>query len=634
MPTKAEKSIVKHTNWSINSGRSVPALCALVAAALPLASPAAVLDVAVSFDHRIVEEALVQQVFTGPDRTAEVFADAIRCNTLVLSDPRVSGGENGRLLLVTDVQANVGTHFAGKCRFSRTWNGVVETEQSAQLRPGVPVVVFRTVDSRLLRADDGENALPRFMEGWMRDYVYPRLDGVSIDLSPAISGIEELLSLVLTDPAGLPGTQSPLPQSVTLAGVHLAPEALVATLSLNVPDVSPDWPPADERPLTDAELAAWDANWQAWDAFATWMIKALGSSTGPELTRALAETLLEARYELRDALARDDRSRDPVRELFLKTWSRLAPLLHDKNLPVPGGEALRFASFVGAGDALQALDQLAPHLGMSISQDALRSMARMISPSASDADLTYDTTVDLELRALLGLGPALAATPSPPESRGRPIHRLLGWLISSAHAAQIDPKLIKRLNSWIPARPEIDSYLQAMGRLLDAIAEDEHDLGKVPDEFLAIYDPLLRATAWQESCWRQNVERDGEIEPIRSSAGSVGLMQINMHVWRGVYDIDQILSDVGYSARAGNEILVHYLVDYAIRKNEHEVTGEANNLARATYAMYNGGPRHLKRYREAKTSPSLKKIDGAFWAKYRAIGREGPPAVRPCLAGG
>jgi hypothetical protein len=110
-------------------------------------------------------------------------------------------------------------------------------------------------------------------------------------------------------------------------------------------------------------------------------------------------------------------------------------------------------------------------------------------------------------------------------------------------------------------------------------------------------------------------------------------MQINVHVWRGVYDIDAVNSDISYNARAGNEILVHYLVDYALRKKENEVTDTPDSLARATYAVYNGGPRHLKRYRNPDTSDSLKKIDELFWQKYRAMKSEGTQAVKQCLVG-
>ena len=62
----------------------------------------------------------------------------------------------------------------------------------------------------------------------------------------------------------------------------------------------------------------------------------------------------------REALARDERERDPVRALFLRTWERLAPLVEDLQLAVPGGQALRYATFVSAGNALQALDAELP----------------------------------------------------------------------------------------------------------------------------------------------------------------------------------------------------------------------------------------------------------------------------------
>jgi hypothetical protein len=123
--------------------------------------------------------------------------------------------------------------------------------------------------------------------------------------------------------------------------------------------------PAHER------AAAWDAAWQDWDGFATWLVKTLALQARPALSAALAETLLEARYDLRDALARDERDRDPVRELFLKSWERLAPLVQDLQPDLPGGQALRYAAFVGAGDAA-SLDLLAPHLGLRFDRNALR----------------------------------------------------------------------------------------------------------------------------------------------------------------------------------------------------------------------------------------------------------------------
>lgn len=58
--------------------------------------------------------------------------------------------------------------------------------------------------------------------------------------------------------------------------------------------------------------------------------------------------------------------------------------------------------------------------------------------------------------------------------------------------------------------------------------------------------------------------------------------------------------------------------------------GPRLSLARAAYAVYNGGPSHLRRYREVDTKPSLKKIDAAFWEKYQTIRKTGPSAVWVC----
>jgi soluble lytic murein transglycosylase-like protein len=134
-----------------------------------------------------------------------------------------------------------------------------------------------------------------------------------------------------------------------------------------------------------------------------------------------------------------------------------------------------------------------------------------------------------------------------------------------------------------------------------------------------MFKPLVLATAWQESCWRQFVEQGGKYVPINSGTGSVGIMQVNQHVWRGFYDVSGLHWDIGYNARAGAEILHHYLVDYAIVRDEHIKTGDIQNLARATYAMYNGGPQEMVRYRSADTPASLRAIDEAFWDKYQTI---------------
>ena len=172
-----------------------------------------------------------------------------------------------------------------------------------------------------------------------------------------------------------------------------------------------------------------------------------------------------------------------------------------------------------------------------------------------------------------------------------------------------------------------------MAALLHDSAAQVFARGKLGPERRDLFERLVLATAWQESCWRQYVRRKGAVAPLRSSVGALGLMQVNPHVWRGFYAVDGLSWSIGYNARAGSEILLHYLRDYAIARGE-ETAGGPDALARASYALYHGGPSHLTRYRQPKRwRPALVAVDRAFHAKFREVvaGRE--LAVRECFAG-
>jgi len=119
---------------------------------------------------------------------------------------------------------------------------------------------------------------------------------------------------------------------------------------------------------------------------------------------------------------------------------------------------------------------------------------------------------------------------------------------------------------------------------------------------------------------------------MESSTGDVGLMQINLRVWKGLYDRHGLNWDIVYNARAGTDILEHYLINYALRHREHETTGKVDNLARSTYAAYNGGPRQYDRYRRAAKSAGVD-VDAIFYEKYQAIKGGNDLAVKGCYVG-
>jgi hypothetical protein len=250
-------------------------------------------------------------------------------------------------------------------------------------------------------------------------------------------------------------------------------------------------------------------------------------------------------------------------------------------------------------------------------------------PELPTESLDYSIEVDPELRRALGFG-----APLPPPRR-RDAGMDLSWLFLIAPAQAADSRydaLVERLTGWLPTLDDLDEYLPLVRNLLSQVARDVLSDGQIAADYQPLFEPLMLATAWQESCWRQFVERGGKYVPISSGTGSIGVMQINQHVWRGFYDINGLQWDIGYNARAGADILRHYLVDYAIAKKEDIESGDVQNLARATYAMYNGGPSHMARYRDSATAASLTAIDEAFWKKYQTIMAGNTLAVAGCYS--
>jgi hypothetical protein len=556
-----------------------------------------------------------------------MWNDSSGCNSLVLSNPQVDSIAH-QLRIISEGKAKIGTAIGNRCLPLLDWRGIVEVFQKPMLDPQSATVHFRIVKSNIYNPKGRKDLTTGKLWDAVKEYVHPKFSQVRVDLQSLLVELQSLLPLVLSqqDRDRIQAAANSLAFTKTQA----TDAGIKITLHFELPDFrSPQASTSPEPILSSEELQRWEKIWRYWDAFLTFVIKhAAAESRLEELRLALLEILLDTRYDIEEALTSPiPGAHDPVRALFRRTWERLSPVLRRLSLSMPHEAAMRYLSFIAASDALKIIDQLGPIAGLDISTDGLRRLARTLAPQESQDPLLYSFEVDPSLRRSFGFGPPLLSL-----LQERPDLSFSHWFWRNAWAADgVDQALIARLNRWAPTASDIDVYLPLVHRLLDRTTNHLLRTRPLKPPFQSLYRWLLLATAWQESCWRQFIKQGDAIKPLRSNAGSVGLMQINQNVWRGFYDVNKLSQNIAYNAKAGGEILMHYLVDYAIRKGEGKKTDNIHNLARATYAAYNGGPRHLSRYRKKNISKSLRKIDGLFWDKYQIIKQGKELAVAQCF---
>ena len=196
----------------------------------------------------------------------------------------------------------------------------------------------------------------------------------------------------------------------------------------------------------------------------------------------------------------------------------------------------------------------------------------------------------------------------------------------SRQSTQLILELGRKLRDVVVNPQNADAYRQEIEQLLNLSARHQVDAGPLDGPARIAWPLLIKAAAWQESCWRQFVIKNQRIWYLESSTGDIGLMQVNKYVWRGFYSLRRLEWDIVYNAGAGSEILMR-LLNGAVR---HVHSSDPATLARATYAAYNGGPGAYRRWQQAHEPKVLRDIDQAFWLKYRAIAGGGQFDIVRC----
>ncbi len=644
--------------------------------ALPAPARAAQVRIPLTIDYLTLREALKHKLYTAPGGRAMLWNGLDDCQFLYAENPEFSRAPAGGAATVKLETANslgLGVAMGSQCVGAIQWSGIVEALGVPYIAPGLQLK-FHFTDLNVYDSAHQKSQIVSKGFDLIKSYLLPRLEDFSYDLNPAV----QQLAAMITDSIPADAADRVRAAIASLAAdpnIEARDDGVRVTLVMTVPDMpSPATTPGAPEAATPAELKAFQDTLDQWDAFLVFAIKQLGDAVGDQQFRdQLLQILLDSRYRLVQALNNPSAATgpDPVRLIFLDEWTQLHDAVRAAaQRGMLGARALEFMSFISAGDALFALDQAAPALGMRISAADLRRLAHIMAPTAAGDPLKFNYGEDRDMKKLFavpepprshhpieeenippstpGALPSSSSTgistptPTPASStrlfpfpRGTGLGVRLLALLSPREADAAEDSgamqivrlrdVADRLYRQVVSQENADAYRRDMALLLNLSAAYRLNQATAgPGNALdtdngRVYVTLVLSTAWQESCWRQFVMDGERIRWLESATGDIGLMQVNKHVWRGFYDIDRLKWDVLYNAGAGCEILARMIQYASMSQPKFDPVLISTHLARSAYAGYNGGPGACNRWRRRHEPPALKQIDSSFLDKYHSV---------------
>jgi hypothetical protein len=585
----------------------------------PIPAKAETVTIPVFLDYQQWQLLMIRDDFKGPNNTEQYLLDDDGCTSITFSEPRLSA--EGELLRVdAKILATIGVSAIGSCKVITRWTGRTAVTGKPSLVKDQPLSVAFKVQEARLYDQKGNLLKDGLVLQAVKEQLHLLLSRYKLDLKPEIDPFKALLPYFL--PRFPADHLKGMIDSLRIGHLVLRSNGLDVRLLIDAETVAKAGP---EPALSELEIQQLEQRYRSWDAFLTFVIKEVATATrSKELRDALLEILLDGRYQFKSILVKPRQSAtDPVKQLFGRSWEKLMPVMREISVQSPEQNLLPFLSFITAADALNALDRLGPSIGLDISVDGLRRLARILNSDPSIDPLKYQDEIDPVIQQLFDFGMS-GKIIQQKKSNGFNFQ-----LIRPVYAAN----LRNRLNHWVPIDAELKPYLFEIRNLLLEEADSRIRSSSIDHKYARIYQKLVLAAAWQESCWRQYIIKNRKVVPLISGTGDIGLLQINEKVWRGFYSPSKLRWDITYNARAGSEILFKFMVNYALKQKEHKYGGGLSNLARATYSAYNGGPSQVSRYRKKDVPAAHKKIDIAFWEKYQQVHQGQELNVAQCLGG-
>ncbi len=592
-----------------------------------------------TLDHKLLTSLIVREAFPGKNNSASIVGRPGECTYLGISEPKFSSAGNNVRLDVRLV-IRLGTELTGECLVPVEWHGYLSLVQQPVFDGRTFTLAFRTVDSSLSTLSRQPAQIANFLWEFAKPRVTEHLNRVRLNLAPPVRDMRDFLAPLFHEESRL-ATQAML-DSLHGGRVAVTKDGVEVELRGEVEEVyAPKGGP--DKTISPAERRRMIKLWETWDVFLVRLISLLASEPlNPEDQLLLADVLLDTRYAFAAALEDEDLEKDFVRMQFIRVWRTLAPMFRRQLYAKASANTLGYLAFFTAADALMVLDQMGPTLGIEISQQGLHRLAAMLT--GQETSLPYKTDVDPGLRKLLQLPPGEIKSPSGDDDEileidlpgakddPDPFSKISNFFFAPAYGAEA-PQLAHLLE-WRVPEDDISNYFTRVRAVLDEASSSVLSKQELSENLHGMFRTMIVAMAWQESCFRQFVEKGKKLTFLLSyNQTSVGVMQINERVWRGMYDRNKLRWDIRYNALAGCEIAELYLRRHALQSKALASGANPNLLSAIVYAMYNGGPgqyeKYLARQKSGKTYPS----DKSFAEKLKWVEKRDWERIAECLGG-
>jgi hypothetical protein len=340
-------------------------------------STAETVSMPLTLDYPLLGALVVHQAFVEPNQTATVLDEKDGCNRVSLSRPTFSE-KNSQVRFETRVHIRLGKPFGDNCLMPIDWEGYLVFHQQPKIDYANWTLSFETIDSKVYDLNRQPANIAQTVFNIIRTDVYAYLNGIRIDLSPPVSALKSVFSRFF-QPAVKDRSMKML-QRIRLGNAHVNAHAVKIDILMDVE--SDDATAIEEKTeqISDEKLERFLDQWEAWDAFLVHMFSVLASEPlAPEERQILLDTLLDTRHRFIAGLTDKSLKNDFVREQFIAAWEKIAPIFRHHLAARPSQALLGYLAFFTACDALNALDEIGPALGIEISRSGLVRLVRLLS---------------------------------------------------------------------------------------------------------------------------------------------------------------------------------------------------------------------------------------------------------------